>query len=117
MVKKLSDPTAGNLSHLQDMPEPLWLFASKLLGAIAGSAVSLAYMLPRGRREAALRFATGMTAGLIFGTAAGLKLADELGLANRLSAAEIRLSGAALTSLCAWWALGALARFARSRNT
>ena len=112
-VKQLSDPATGNLATLNDVPEPVWLFVSKLVGAIAGSAVSLAYMLPQGKREAALRFATGMAAGLIFGTSVGLKLADELGVTHRLSASEVRLSGAALASLCAWWALGAIARLAK----
>ncbi len=109
----MSDPATGNLATLNDVPEPVWLFASKLVGAIAGSGVSLAYMLPQGKREAALRFATGMAAGMIFGSSVGLKLADELGVTDRLSASEVRLSGAALASLCAWWVLGAIARLAK----
>ena len=35
------------------------LWAAKGLGSAAGAAVSLVYMLPKGRREAASRFFTG----------------------------------------------------------
>ena len=89
-----------------------WLFTAKAAGALSGAAISLAYMLPKGRREAALRFFTGFAAGMVFGFPAGLKLADMLGLAGRLSGVEIAMCGAAAASLAAWWALGMLARFA-----
>lgn len=35
------------------MTDAAWLWTAKATGAVAGSAISLAYMLPRGRREAA----------------------------------------------------------------
>lgn len=84
----------------------------KIAGAVAGSAISLAYVLPGGRREAALRFFTGVAAGMAFGTPVGVKLADYLGVAGQLSGLEIAMTGAGATSLCAWWALGVLARIA-----
>ncbi len=59
------------------------LWAVKAAGAVAGSAISLAYVLPRGRREAAIRFAVGVACGLVFGGAAGLKIADELAIGTR----------------------------------
>lgn len=94
------------------VPEQVWLLIAKTIGAIAGSAVSIAYLLPSGKREAALRFAIGLTAGLVFGSAVGLKLADQLGIGDRITAFETTLSGAAVASLCAWWALGVLSRVA-----
>ncbi|ACM35952.1 MULTISPECIES: DUF6107 family protein [Rhizobium/Agrobacterium group] len=89
---------------------PLW--GARLAGALAGSAISLVYLLPRGRREAASRFFTGLAIGLIFGGATGQWLARKLDILQSLSGAEIMLAGATLASLSAWWALGALARFA-----
>ena len=94
--------------------EAVWPFAAKAAGALSGAAISLAYVLPKGRREAALRFLTGFAAGMVFGYPAGLKLAAMLGLSGQLSAAEIAMCGAAASSLAAWWALGALARFAET---
>jgi hypothetical protein len=44
-----------------------WILAAKAAGAIAGSAVSLAYMLPRDKSEAAIRFIVGIVCGLAFG--------------------------------------------------
>ena len=43
------------------------LWGAKAVGALAGSAISVAYILPKGRREAAVRFAIGMVSGLVFG--------------------------------------------------
>jgi uncharacterized membrane protein YdjX (TVP38/TMEM64 family) len=101
---------------LPHVPDPVWIFAAKIVGAIAGSAVSIAYLLPNGKREAWLRFAIGITAGLMFGTTVGLKLADEMGIADRITPFEMTLSGATLASLGAWWGLGVLSRLA-SRAT
>lgn len=93
-----------------------WLWLAKAAGAIAGSAISLAYLLPKDRREAAIRFAVGVACGLVFGGAAGLKLATELGIAEQLGAIELMLMGSAAASLCAWWGLGLLMRgFSRAR--
>lgn len=90
--------------------ETAWLWLAKIAGAIAGSAISVAYMLPRGRREAALRFTVGAVAGLIFGGAAGLKIASELDVGSALGAFEVMLMGATAASLSAWWALGLVMR-------
>jgi len=95
---------------MTDVMEAVLIWLAKGVGAIAGSAVSIAYLLPNGRREAAIRFAVGATCGLVFGGAAGVKIATELGISSRLGAAETALMGAAAASLCAWWALGLIAR-------
>lgn len=92
------------------MSDTTWIWAARGAGAVAGSAISLAYMLPRGRREAAIRFAVGVVSGLVFGGTAGLKIAAELGLSDRLGSAEAMLMGSAAASLCAWWAIGFLMR-------
>ncbi|MGO4354204.1 DUF6107 family protein [Rhizobium sp. RAF36] len=89
------------------------LWASRALGASAGAAVSLIYLLPKSRREAASRFFSGLSCGLIFGGPTGIWLVERLGIADRLSASEIMLSGSAAASLCAWWVLGVLARVAQ----
>lgn len=89
----------------------LALWGAKLAGAVAGSAISVAYLLPRGRREAAARFLVGIVTGLVFGTPAGLSLAAHLGLAEVLPPGDLAIMGSAAASLCAWWALGALGRF------
>jgi hypothetical protein len=85
-------------------------WVERTIGASAGAAISLVYMLPKSRREAASRFLTGLISGLIFGGPAGAFLAGRLGLDGLLSGAEIMLSGAAAISLSAWWALGLLQR-------
>ncbi|MEZ5872404.1 MAG: DUF6107 family protein [Nitratireductor sp.] len=94
------------------LPDGLVLLLAKLAGALSGAAISLAYMLPKGRREAALRFFTGFAAGMVFGYPAGLKLAAVLDLGAELSRAETALCGAAAASLASWYALGLFARFA-----
>lgn len=86
--------------------------AERLAGASAGAAVSLIYLLPRNRREAASRFITGLSCGLVFGGPAGLWIERTLDLGAALSAREVMLSGSALASLVAWWGLGVLARIA-----
>jgi len=88
------------------------LWAARGIGSAAGAAVSLVYMLPKGRREAASRFFTGLICGLIFGGPAGLWLFTKLGIAGVLSGTEVMLAGSAAASLCAWWVLGAVARVA-----
>ena len=93
-----------------DLPESVYLLLAKFFGSVAGSAVSIAYMLPSGKREAVLRFVIGVIAGLVFGSATGLKIAIELGIAESLSPFEMTLSGAAAASLCAWWGLGLISR-------
>lgn len=95
---------------MTDYAEAAWLWAAKGTGAVAGSAISLAYILPKGRREAAIRFAVGLACGLVFGGAAGLKIVTELGIAGAIGAGETMLLGSAAASLCAWWALGLVMR-------
>ena len=95
---------------MTDYAEAAWLWAAKGTGAVAGSAISLAYILPSGRREAAVRFAVGLACGLVFGGAAGLKIVAELGIAEAIGAGETMLLGSAAASLCAWWALGFVMR-------
>jgi hypothetical protein len=95
---------------MTDYSEAAWLWAAKGTGAVAGSAISLAYILPKGRREAAIRFAVGIACGLVFGGAAGLKIVAELGIAEAIGAGETMLLGSAAASLSAWWALGFVMR-------
>ena len=90
--------------------ETLWLWLAKAGGAIAGSAISLAYVLPDYRREAAIRFAVGVACGLVFCGTACLKIAAELGITGALGPGELMLMGSAAASLCAWWALGLIMR-------
>jgi hypothetical protein len=85
---------------MSDMSNAALLWAVKGAGAVLGSAVSLAYVLPRGRREAAI----------VFGSAAGLKIADELSLPASIGDAELMLMGSAAASFVAWWALGFVIR-------
>lgn len=95
---------------MTDLPHTAWLWLAKGLGAVAGSAISIAYVLPSGRREAAIRFAVGVAAGLVFGGAAGIKIAAELGISGELGPVETMLMGSAAASLCAWWAVGLVIR-------
>jgi hypothetical protein len=88
------------------------LWGAKFAGAAAGSAISVAYLLPQGRREAAIRFMIGLVTGLVFGAPAGLAIAERLTIASRLEPGELVVMGSAAASLCAWWALGILSRLA-----
>ena len=97
-------------SDVNEMTDAAWLWLARAAGAVAGSAISLAYMLPAGRREAGIRFGVGVASGLVFGGAAGLKLAAELGIDGRVGPFEAMLMGSASASLCAWWALGPIMR-------
>jgi hypothetical protein len=90
----------------------LGVWAARLVGAAAGAGVSLIYLLPKSRREAASRFLTGVSCGLIFGTPTGLWLTARLGIDGLMSGPELMLAGSATASLCAWWVLGVLARIA-----
>jgi hypothetical protein len=95
---------------MSDVSNDALLWAAKGAGAVAGSAVSLAYILPHGRRDAAVRFAVGVVCGLVFGGTAGVKIAVELDVQRWLGTAETMLMGSAAASLCAWWAVGAVIR-------
>jgi len=100
---------------MTDISGTAWLWAAKGAGAVAGSAVSLAYILPQGRRDAAARFAVGVVCGLVFGGTAGLKIAVELGVDEVIGPAETMLMGSAAASLCAWWVLGAMIRMLKRK--
>lgn len=89
-----------------------WILAAKAAGAIAGSAVSLAYMLPRDKSDAAIRFIVGIVCGHAFGGVAGIKIAAELDIRGQLGDGELMLMGSAAASLAAWTALGVFARIA-----
>lgn len=95
---------------MEEMTDTALLWTAKAAGAVAGSAISLAYVLPAERREAGIRFAVGVASGLVFGGTAGLKIAAELGLEDRIGPVELMLMGSAAASLSAWWALGLLMR-------
>lgn len=95
---------------MTEISDPGWLWLAKGAGAVAGSAISLAYILPSGRREAAVRFAVGVVCGLVFGGTAGLKIAAELGIERLIGPSEMMMMGAAAASLCAWWVLGFVMR-------
>ena len=81
---------------MTDMTEAAWLWVAKGAGAIAGSAISIAYVLPSGRREAAIRFAVGIAAGLVYGGAAGVKIAAELGIGDSRGGEPVRVVGGRL---------------------
>ncbi|MEL6436657.1 MAG: DUF6107 family protein [Pseudomonadota bacterium] len=89
------------------------LLAAKIGGAVIGSAISLAYVFPQGRREAALRFFTGLAGGLVFGTTVGVTLAHDLGIESLLSEGETVLMGSGVASLALWWVMGLLLRLAQ----
>ena len=86
------------------------VWTAKAAGALAGSLVSLAYLMPRGRRDAFLRLGVGVAVGLVFGGTAGVKIADWLDVLGKVHPMEIALVGAASCSLASWWTLGALER-------
>ena len=92
-------------------PDPAML-ATRIAGALAGALVSLAYMMPKGTREAVARAVAGIVSGLVFGGPAGVALAQWMGVSQMLSPAETLLTGSAAASMTAWWVLGALARIA-----
>lgn len=100
---------------MSDVSNDALVWAAKGAGAVAGSAISLAYILPQGRREAAVRFAVGVVCGLVFGGTAGLKIALELDVEGLIGPVETMLMGSAAASLCAWWALGAVIRMLKRK--
>lgn len=95
---------------MSDMSHTALIWTARGAGAVAGAALSLIYMLPTTRREAAARFLAGVISGLVFGPTVGLAIAERLGIAGDMEASEVVLMGSAATSVAAWWALGAAAR-------
>ncbi|MEL6967719.1 MAG: DUF6107 family protein, partial [Pseudomonadota bacterium] len=87
MMSSATDAVRSSLSNAPTILESAvpFVLLAKVIGSVAGSLISLAYILPKGRREAALRMAVGVVTGLIFGTTAGLKAAEALGLLDHLS--------------------------------
>lgn len=98
---------------MADIGNASGLWTERAIGALAGAAVSLVYMLPKSEREAISRFLTGLISGLIFGGPAGVWLSARVGIEGYLSPSETMLSGAAAVSLCSWWGLGLLERMAK----
>lgn len=93
-----------------------WDWIARIIGAVAGSAISLAYLLPQNLREAASRFFTGLATGLIFGPLAGHKLAEFYQLHDALAPQELSLMGATACSVFAWWGLGIVSRLGSSKS-
>ncbi|MEM0899589.1 MAG: DUF6107 family protein [Pseudomonadota bacterium] len=93
------------------------LMLAKVTGAIAGSAISLAYMLPRGRREAAIRFFSGIAGGMLFGSPVGVYAAQTLAVADALTPEQTHLMGAGLASLSMWWIIGVVIRRTNDRTS
>lgn len=102
---------------MSDISSTAWIWAAKGTGAAAGSALSLVYMMPASRREACARLAAGLIAGIVFGGAAGLAIAERIGVAAVIGEAETMLMGSAAASACAWWGLGLAARLFAARGT
>lgn len=84
----------------------MWVYLAKVAGAMAGSAVSLAYMLRHGKRDAAIRFGVGVICGVVFGGATAIKISDTLALEGLLGATELLLIGSFAAGFSAWSALG-----------
>ena len=61
----------SNLSETVLTSDATLVWFAKIAGAVAGSAVSLAYMLPNGKREAAIRFAVGIICGMVLAARQG----------------------------------------------
>lgn len=90
------------------MNEPvssMWLV--KIAGAVGGSAISLAYLLPHGRREAVQRFFVGVVSGFIFGPLAATRLGEWGWVGGEL---EQALAGCAAVSAFAWFLIGVIHR-------
>ncbi len=113
-MQKYSDLNANFAFH--ELPEEFLLLIGRIVGAVLGSAVSIAYVLPKGRREAAIRFVVGFILGITFGPACGLKVAHHFEVAEHLSRFEVALMGATTASLCAWWVLGVVRNVLVSRE-
>jgi hypothetical protein len=95
---------------MTELSQTAWLWAAKGSGAVAGSALSLVYLLPNSKREAAARFAAGLIAGLVFGRVVGIAVAQHLGVLGNVGQFELTLSGSAAASVLAWWGLGVISR-------
>lgn len=84
-------------------PEILTGMILKLSGSFAGTILSLIFMPPRNRREAARRASASFIIGIIF----AVNAREYLGLVDE----EWSLvSASCLCALSAWWAMGAVVR-------
>lgn len=93
------------------------IWAARIAGAVTGASISLVYLLPKSRREAASRFVTGVSCGMIFGGPVGLWIVQQLDIAGALSGREIMVAGSAAASMAAWWGLGVMVRVASRYGT
>lgn len=88
---------------------PDW--SARGIGAVAGSSISLVYLVPKQRREAMSRLIVGVVIGIVFGAATGEKLVQIFDLTGHVSRTEILLMGASTASFVSWWVLGLVSRF------
>ena len=95
---------------MSDITPSLADWTARGAGALAGSSVSLVYLVPQGRREAVSRFIVGLITGLVFGAATGDKIIELVGLPEGTARIEALLMGATAASFASWWALGLLVR-------
>jgi hypothetical protein len=95
---------------MADWTTTLTEWSIRSAGAIAGSSVSLVYLLPKKRHEAASRLIVGILCGVIFAKAAGTKLVQIMALDVAPAALEVTLMGATAASFASWWLLGLLVR-------
>ncbi len=94
------------------MNEPIsTAFLAKVLGALGGSLISLAVLIPKGKREAFLRLCVSFISGLIFGAPLQNILGWE-GLGT-----EFVLSASTLAAFAGWFIFGVLARSASKWRT
>ena len=102
--------------HVRELQPEMLLWLFRVIGALAGSAISLAYFLPRRKRDAFMRLVVGFVSGLVFGRPVGLALSRWFDVHDDIPSLEINLIGAAVVSLTAWWVLGMVKRFIRSKG-
>jgi Family of unknown function (DUF6107) len=95
---------------MADWTSTLAEWSARGAGALAGSSVSLVYLLPKRRREAVSRLLVGILFGLVFGPATGEKIASAFALDVPLDRIEVLLMGASAASFASWWALGVIVR-------
>ncbi len=88
---------------LMQTPEILTGMILKLSGSLAGTVLSLLFMPPHSRTEAARRASASIIVGIIF----AVNAREYLGLVDE----EWSLvSASCLCALSAWWAMGAVVR-------
>lgn len=88
-------------------------WVAKLAGAIGGSVISLAYLLPRNRRDAFQRLCVGLVCGVLFGPLVSAKLTAWGFAAGEL---EQLMGSCAFTSAISWGAAGMIYRWMSKAN-